>query len=158
MTLYCKEFYLANLKLIIIKNLWDIRFSRRWGWRCCPEFLAPCRLVSAVDLSPEDVDSVFPRNAGFYRRVYTVPKPRRTWLSCKVICPRNREVCSCWINSDIKQYRNMLKLLAFCDKRVSKYTECWREIVTVFRRVLCKICHTSRSALCITKLVRVFRP
>jgi hypothetical protein len=31
--------------------------------------------------SPEDGDSLFLRNAGIYRRVYTAPKPRRTVLS-----------------------------------------------------------------------------
>jgi hypothetical protein len=37
--------------------------------------LAPCRLVV---FRLEDGDSMFLRNVGIYRRVYTAPKPRGT--------------------------------------------------------------------------------
>jgi hypothetical protein len=38
--------------------------------------LAPCRHTVSI-FSPEDGDSIFLRNVGIYRRVYTAPKPRR---------------------------------------------------------------------------------
>jgi hypothetical protein len=65
-------------------QLWDLRFSRRWG--CCVFWR---RIDSSVDanasqkhavwiLRAEGGDSMFLPNAGIYRRVYTAPKPRRT--------------------------------------------------------------------------------
>jgi hypothetical protein len=39
-------------------------------------FASYIRTVS--NFSPEDGDSMFLRNAGIYRRVYTAPNPRRT--------------------------------------------------------------------------------
>jgi hypothetical protein len=53
--------------------------------------LAPCKLVDRCQrfgeiYSPEDGDSMFLRNVGIYRRVYTAPKPRRISPKFSVIC------------------------------------------------------------------------
>jgi hypothetical protein len=49
-----------------IAKWWDLRFSRLWRWWC------------SGFRRPEGGDSMFLRNVGIYRRVYTAPKPRRT--------------------------------------------------------------------------------
>jgi hypothetical protein len=80
-------FFLSKLD----ETLWDLRFSRRWRWRCCSSKLWR-RVDSKVDTNvsekhtvsffraesifiPGDGDSVFLRNVDIYLRVYTASQP-----------------------------------------------------------------------------------
>jgi hypothetical protein len=71
-------------------QMWYLRFSRQWGWRCCSGLWR--RVNSQVDtkvsekhavsnFSSEDGDSMFLRNVGICIRIYTASQPRRATLS-----------------------------------------------------------------------------
>jgi hypothetical protein len=77
-----------------------------------PNLLSPS---SGLKYNLEIVDSMFPRNAGIYVRVYTAPKPRRTSSDIKgvservlrgIFGPKKEEVTGGW--------RKLLRCFMIC--------------------------------------------
>jgi hypothetical protein len=86
-----------------VASLWDLRFSRWWGWWWSGFWRHADSLVDAnvsqkhtVSIfSPQDKDRTFFWNVGIYQWVYMVPKFRRTYHVASFIRSEAFTVTAC---------------------------------------------------------------